>query len=68
MWWSQLAFFLLFSFLGKGMIKAKPPTVWQAVRDHMTRHVYDRMLKVNEGKYCPQTLIYALSSSRWLAK
>ncbi|XP_078351038.1 uncharacterized protein LOC144635803 isoform X1 [Oculina patagonica] len=33
------------SFLGKGMIKVKPPTVWQAVRNHMTRHVYDRMLK-----------------------
>ncbi|KAJ7365516.1 hypothetical protein OS493_005625 [Desmophyllum pertusum] len=33
------------SFLGKGMIKAKPPAVWQAVRNHMTRHVYDRMLK-----------------------
>lgn len=48
MWWSQLAFFFLFSFLGKGMIKAKPPTVWQAVRNHMTRHVYDKMLKVNE--------------------
>ena len=28
------------------MIKVKPPTVWQAVRNHMTRHVYDRMLKV----------------------
>ncbi|KAJ7388364.1 hypothetical protein OS493_038172 [Desmophyllum pertusum] len=27
------------------MIKAKPPAVWQAVRNHMTRHVYDRMLK-----------------------
>lgn len=33
------------SFLGKGMIKVKPPTVWQAVRNHMTRHVYDKMLK-----------------------
>lgn len=33
------------SFLGKGMIKVKPPTVWEAVRNHMTRHVYDRMLK-----------------------
>lgn len=33
------------SFLGKGMIKAKPPTVYEAVRNHMTRHVYDRMLK-----------------------
>ena len=28
------------------MIKAKPPTVYEAVRNHMTRHVYDRMLKV----------------------
>ena len=29
------------------MIKVKPPTVWQAIRNHMTRHVYDRMLKVS---------------------
>jgi len=33
------------SFLGKGMIKVKPPAVWQAVRNSMTRHVYDKMLK-----------------------
>ena len=29
------------------MIKVKPPAVWQAVRNSMTRHVYDKMLKVN---------------------
>ena len=39
-------FLCICSFLGKGMIKAKPPTVYEAVRNHMTRHVYDRMLKV----------------------
>lgn len=33
------------SFLGKGMIKVKPPAVWQAVRNPMTRYMYDRMLK-----------------------
>lgn len=33
------------SFLGKGIIKVKPTTVWQAIRNHMTRHVYDKMLK-----------------------
>ena len=36
----------LFSFLGKGMIKVKPPAVWQAIRNHTTRHMYDKMLKV----------------------
>ena len=42
-----LVFFAsLFSFLGKGMIKVKPPTVWQAVKNHTTRHVFDKMLKV----------------------
>lgn len=33
------------SFLGKGMIKVKPPAVWQAIRNHTTRHMYDKMLK-----------------------
>lgn len=33
------------SFMGKGVIKLKPADVWQAVRDHMTRYVYDKMLK-----------------------
>ena len=28
------------------MIKVKPPTVWQAVKNHTTRHVFDKMLKV----------------------
>ena len=28
-------------------MKVKPPAVWQAVRNHMTRQVYDKMLKVN---------------------
>ena len=39
-------FYFLCSFMGKGVIKLKPADVWQAVRDHMTRYVYDKMLKV----------------------
>jgi len=35
----------IYSFLGKGLIKVKPPAVWQAIRNPMTRHVYDKMLK-----------------------
>lgn len=35
----------IYSFLGKGLIKVKPPAVWQAVRNPMTRYVYDKMLK-----------------------
>ncbi|XP_073248466.1 uncharacterized protein [Porites lutea] len=33
------------SFLGKGMIKVKPPAVWQAIRNYTTRYMYDKMLK-----------------------
>ncbi|XP_031565956.1 uncharacterized protein LOC116301097 [Actinia tenebrosa] len=33
------------SFLGKGMIKTSPTNVWNAVKNHMTRHVYDKTLK-----------------------
>lgn len=33
------------SFMGKGLIKLKPTVVWQALRDHMTRHAYDKMVK-----------------------
>lgn len=43
-----LPFFIssLISFLGKGMIKVKPPAVWQAIRNYTTRYMYDKMLKV----------------------
>ncbi|XP_048585764.1 uncharacterized protein LOC116604069 isoform X2 [Nematostella vectensis] len=33
------------SFLGRGIIKVSPIAVWEAARNHMTRHVYDKTLK-----------------------
>ena len=44
-------YFFLCSFLGKGLIKLKPTVVWQALRDHMTRHAYDKMVKVTENLF-----------------
>lgn len=48
-WW--IFTFLLCSFMGKGLIKLKPTVVWQALRDHMTRHAYDKMVKVTENLF-----------------
>ena len=42
----------MFSFLGKGVIKVSPMFVWNAIRNHMNRHVYDRMLKVCDDVMC----------------
>ena len=49
--------FRLCSFLGKGLIKVKPPAVWQAVRNPMTRYVYDKMLKVSQCNLLKQIKI-----------
>jgi len=49
--------FRLCSFLGKGLIKVKPPAVWQAIRNPMTRHVYDKMLKVSQWNLLKQIKI-----------
>ena len=67
-WW--IFKFLLRSFLGKGMIKLKPTVVWQALRDHMTRHAYDKMVKVTENlfpqnKQIPITVFFLVTFNTW---
>jgi len=35
-----------FSFMGRGVIEASPLTVWEAVKNPLSRYIYDNMLKV----------------------
>lgn len=32
--------------MGRGVIKAPPQTVWEAVKNPLSRYIYDSMLKV----------------------
>lgn len=44
-----LSFFFLFSYLsslGRGVIHACAQTVWEAVKNPLSRYIYDNMLKV----------------------
>nr|XP_058965478.1 stAR-related lipid transfer protein 9-like [Pocillopora verrucosa] len=36
---------LLHCFMGRGVIPAPPPTVWEAVKNPLSRYIYDNMLK-----------------------
>ena len=47
--------------MGKGLIKLKPTVVWQALRDHMTRHAYDKMVKVTENLFLQNMQIPIIS-------
>ena len=39
-------FFFFCSFMGRGVIEASPLTVWEAVKNPLSRYIYDNMLKV----------------------
>ena len=39
-------FVFCFSFMGRGVIEASPLTVWEAVKNPLSRYIYDNMLKV----------------------
>lgn len=48
-WFKSLygtCFVFCFSFVGRGVIEASPLTEWEAVKNPLSRYIYDNMLKV----------------------
>ena len=51
-----LLVYCCFSFMGRGVIEASPLTVWEAVKNPLSRYIYDNMLKVqilSEDRHIP---------------
>ena len=55
------------SFLGRGVIDASPLTVWEVVKNPLSRYIYDNMLKV-PARICTYTLENFVDRSLALVK
>lgn len=42
--------------MGRGIVEASPLTVWEAVKNPLSRYIYDNMLKVLSFIYFPQLM------------
>ena len=40
--------------MGRGIVEASPLTVWEAVKNPLSRYIYDNMLKVLPFIYFPK--------------